>query len=153
MTIKEILYDYSNAEHQIKRLEVELKKMLDSSLDFYDYIQATQYSNEPKPTDIISDLSNVIIKINKEYTKFIDDTKQNLLYFRTIQSIVIDLLCTLTAEEECIIRKRYIEGKAWKEIDINVNQICVKHFKILDKLRNELENNKKIKPKLEAIGL
>ena len=110
---KEYLNQYKKACCKLKSLEDQLKAVRESKSS----VQGIIYDDMPKGTNQ-SDLSDYMVRVDNLLTK-IEKAKQECLDTKLeIENKIADM----EDGTECdVLRKRYLEGKKWEKICIEIN--------------------------------
>lgn len=121
MNVREYLENYNELGDEIRRLNVELNKMLMYREDTYNTLQAQAINDMPKAQrQHGSDLVSKAVLVTERYSKTIDmlTTQINdLLNDREKFNLFWhECFFKIDAKERLILDLRFIQGKKWREI-------------------------------------
>lgn len=121
MNVREYLENYNELGDEIRRLNVELNKMLMYREDTYNTLQAQAINDMPKAQRKHgSDLVSKAVLVIERYSKTIDmlTTQINdLLDEREMFNLFWhECFFKIDAKERLILDLRFIQGKKWREI-------------------------------------
>lgn len=129
---KETLRQYRALLKEIDSLELEKKLVLDR------YMAPAVMNDMPKQHNSTPDKIGGVVAARDKYQQLIDAKLNQLIKLRQNIEEAINLL---PANDRCIIRAHYIDGKSWEQIAVNmhysIHRIWHKHGEILAKMKDE----------------
>lgn len=107
--VKQWLWRYREAKKDIRRLEEELRELMESQ----ESASAIGYSDMPKGSLDQSDLSDYLVEREKVWRKIQKARYRNAMIMNEIKNVIERLD---TADEKYILSNRYLIGKSWEDI-------------------------------------
>lgn len=107
--VKQWLWRYREAKKDIRRLEEELRELMESQ----ESASAIGYSDMPKGSLDQSDLSDYLVEREKVWKKIQKARYRNAMIMNEIKNVIERLD---TADEKYILSNRYLIGKSWEDI-------------------------------------
>ena len=128
---KEELMQYKTIKVEIKQLKERIKELEERKTSIKSQVITDMPTGNGEGTDILS----LIVMIEDAETELIQKEKQLIATMNKIEHTIDNVENSLG---RCILRARYIECKAWKQICVELNyswrQIYRLHSNILKKI-------------------